>query len=91
MLFGGVAHLELQAAVLADELAARHGGQVAQLLGVKGPTLSRAIYDGRVAEPTRGPSGAFLWDREAIRRACWVMLHQDLDDVLAEAGKERAQ
>ena len=32
-------------------------------------TLVKALWDGRVTPPVRGPGRAFLWTREDIRRA----------------------
>lgn len=60
--------------------------EAAELLGVRPSTLARAVWDRRMAEPPRSPSGAFLWGEEHIRRAAWVLVHRDLDDILAERG-----
>lgn len=61
----------------------------AKLLAMHPSRLARAVWDGRVAPPSKSPSGAFLWTLEDVRRASWVMLHRDLDDVLAEKGGGR--
>jgi len=55
--------------------------QVAQLLGVNPNRLSRAVWEGKLDEPVRGPGGCFCWTRADIRRASWVLLGRDLDDV----------
>ena len=63
--------------------------QVARLLGVSVSRLTRSVWEGRVDEPPRGPSGSFLWRREDIERASWALLRRELGDVLAdrEAGR----
>ena len=58
--------------------------EVAAVLGVSPSRLNRAVWEGRLVEPARGPSGSFLWSEADIRRAAWTLLHRDLDDVLAE-------
>ena len=64
--------------------------QVAALLGLRVHTLSRAIYEGRVAEPTKGPGGSFLWTPEDIERASWVLRRKSADDVLGKEGKNES-
>lgn len=54
--------------------------EVARVLGVSTSKLSRAVWDGRVDAPMRGPGGAFLWDLESIQRASWQLLGKSLDD-----------
>ncbi len=58
--------------------------EVGALLGVLPSRIGKAIWEGRIDPPRRGPSGAFLWADDDIRRAAWILLHRDLDDVLAE-------
>lgn len=58
--------------------------EVAELLGVLPTRIGKAVWEGRLNPPQRGPSGAFLWIEEDVRRASWVLLRRDLDDVLAE-------
>lgn len=58
--------------------------EVAGLLGVTPGRISKAVWDGRIGQPERGPSGAFLWTDADIRHACWTLLHCDLDVVLAK-------
>ena len=53
--------------------------QVAKLLDITPSRLSKAVWDGRLDEPQRGPSGAFLWSDTDVRRACWTLLGCDLD------------
>ena len=43
--------------------------EVARLLGIKPGRLSAAIWDGRIAEPARGPGDNFLWMDEDVARA----------------------
>jgi hypothetical protein len=43
--------------------------EVARLLGIKPGRLSAAIWDGRIAEPARGPGDSFLWTDEDVTRA----------------------
>ncbi|MCG3180936.1 MAG: hypothetical protein BIFFINMI_03301 [Phycisphaerae bacterium] len=64
--------------------------QAAAILGVRPSTLSKAVWDNRLAPPTRGPGGAYIWTEADLRRAAWVLLKRDLGlDELAiakEAG-----
>ena len=57
--------------------------EVAELLGVLPSRISKAIWEGRLEAPERGPSGAFLWTDDDIRRTCWVLLHCDIEAHLA--------
>jgi len=43
--------------------------EVARLLGMKPGTLSMAVWDGRIAEPERGPGDSFLWTDADVQRA----------------------
>ena len=54
---------------------------VAAILGVSTSRLARAIWDRRFDQPAKGPGGAFLWTETDMRRACWVLLHRDLDEI----------
>ena len=58
--------------------------QVARLLGVNPNRISRAVWEGRIEQPEKGPGGAFFWTEADVRRAAWVLRHRDLDDILAE-------
>jgi len=51
--------------------------EVALLLDIKPDTLNKAIWQGRVKPPRKGPSGAYLWTISDIRRVSWVLLHRD--------------
>lgn len=53
--------------------------QVAKLLDVTSSRLSKAVWDGRLNAPQRGPSGAFLWTQDDVRHASWVLLRRDFD------------
>ena len=50
--------------------------QVAGLLGIKPDTLQKAIWQGRVTQPMKGPSGHYLWTLRDIEHASWVLLHR---------------
>lgn len=58
--------------------------QVAALLGVSVSKLTREVWLGRIKAPPKSPAGDHLWGRIDVERACWVLLHRDLDVVLAE-------
>ncbi len=60
--------------------------QVAKMLGVNPSRLSRAIWDGRIDEPPRGPGNFFLWGEKEIEQASWVLRHKSADDVLKTLG-----
>ena len=47
--------------------------EVALYLGVSTARLSRAVWDGRINPPNKGPGGAFMWDAEAIHEARRVL------------------
>ena len=47
--------------------------QVALLLGVKPAALAKALWDGRIDPPAKGPSGNYLWRVNDIEKASWVM------------------
>ena len=55
--------------------------QAAAILGVRPGTLTRAIWEGRVPQPAKGPGGAFVWTETDLRRAAWALLGRDLDEV----------
>ncbi len=59
--------------------------RVGQLLGIRPGRINRAIWEGRLSPPRRGPSGAFLWARDDVRRASRVLLRRSLpDEALGE-------
>lgn len=58
--------------------------EVAAILKVNPSRLSRAIWDGRLAPPMKGPSGSFLWVETDIQRASWVLRRQSADDILEQ-------
>jgi hypothetical protein len=62
---------------------------VARLLGIGVSRLARAVWEGRVAAPLKGPGGAYLWTRRDIERASWVLRHRSADDVLPAEGGAR--
>jgi hypothetical protein len=55
--------------------------QAAAILGVRPGTLTRAVWEGRLAPPVKGPGGAYVWTDADLRRAAWVLLRRDLDEV----------
>jgi hypothetical protein len=58
--------------------------QAAAILGVRPSTVAKAVWDGRIAPPTKGPGGAYIWTDADLRRAAWALLGRDLDTVKAE-------
>ena len=62
---------------------------VARLLGIGVSRLARAVWEGRIDPPAKGPGGAYLWTRRDIERASWALRHRSADDVLlAEGGSQ---
>ena len=55
--------------------------QVAIILGVKPASLAKAIWDGRIDPPAKGPSGNFLWQLRDIERASWIMRRRAFDGL----------
>jgi hypothetical protein len=62
---------------------------VARLLGVGVSRLARAVWEGRVDPPAKGPGGSYLWTRRDIERASWALRHRSADDVLPAEGSAR--
>lgn len=54
--------------------------EAARTLGITPNALNRAIWEGRVNAPEKGPGGAYLWTREDIEHASWVLLHRPLEN-----------
>jgi len=50
--------------------------EVAKMLGINVSTLTRAIWEGRIDAPAKGPGCAFLWTLGDIERASWALLHR---------------
>ena len=59
--------------------------EVAKLLGLNPSRLARAVWDGRLTPPARAPGGAFLWTKEDVERASWLLRHRDTGDILPDA------
>jgi hypothetical protein len=55
--------------------------QVAAILGVRPSTVAKAVWDGRIEPPAKGPGGAFIWTEADLRRAAWALLGRDLDGL----------
>lgn len=52
--------------------------QVAQeILQIKPDTLQKAIWQGRVKAPRKGPSGQYLWTISDVESAAWALRHYD--------------
>jgi hypothetical protein len=62
--------------------------QAAARLGLRPGTLTRAVWEGRIQPPAKGPGGAYIWTEADLRRASWTLLGRDLDDA-ASTRKER--
>ena len=52
--------------------------EAAARLQVNPSRLSRAVWEGRLSEPQRAPSGAFLWAEEDLEKAAWVLTRHAL-------------
>jgi hypothetical protein len=53
--------------------------QTARVLGITTTRLAKAVWDGRVAPPEKGPSGNFLWTPKDIDRASWIILRRPFE------------
>ena len=51
--------------------------QVAQILGVRPSTLSRAVWDGTVKSPRKSPAGNYMWSVSDIESASWSLKRYD--------------
>ena len=58
--------------------------QAAKRLRVNPAALSKAVWEGRVEEPLRGPGNVRLWSEEDLQKAAWAMCGKSLDDIDAE-------
>ena len=63
--------------------------EAAAMLGVRPGTLTRAVWEGRIQSPTKGPGGAFLWTDEDVERASWALLGRPLVSVARPKGAGR--
>ncbi|MBW8015038.1 MAG: helix-turn-helix domain-containing protein [Planctomycetes bacterium] len=50
--------------------------QVAVLIGVKPNKLQRAVWEGRISEPKKGPGNSFYWTEADINRASKALLNK---------------
>jgi len=55
--------------------------QAAVILGLRPGTLTRAVWEGRLEPPAKGPGGAYVWTEMDLRRAAWALLRRDLGDM----------
>ena len=62
--------------------------EVAGLLNIRPSALTRAVWENRIGTPEKGPGNAFWWSEKNIRQAAWVLIHRDLDTILAEREEE---
>ena len=63
---------------------------VARRLGISASRLARAVWDGRISPPLRGPGGAFLWTLDDVERASWALLgHSQAGAELVGTGDRR--
>ena len=60
--------------------------QAAVILGVRPGTLTRAVWEGRLPQPAKGPGGAYVWSQADLRQAAWALLGRDLDEVARGQG-----
>ena len=58
--------------------------QAAKILGIQVHRLQQAVWRGRLPEPARAPSGAFLWSDEDIRNASLTILKKEWDGQISE-------
>lgn len=50
--------------------------QVAVLLGVNPNKLQRAVWEGRIPEPEKGPGNSFYWTEADVNRASKELLNR---------------
>ena len=66
--------------------------QAASVLGIRPGTLAKAVWDGRVSAPAKGPGGAYHWTIHDIERASLRLLGRSLTDAalgrLSQIGHE---
>ncbi|NQT01345.1 MAG: helix-turn-helix domain-containing protein [Planctomycetes bacterium] len=61
--------------------------QVAKMLNVHNSRLSRAVWEGRIDPPAKSPGkGVFLWTRDDIERASWILRRRDASDILIDSA-----
>lgn len=55
--------------------------EAAFVLNLRPGTLARAVWDGRVGAPAKGPGGAYHWSRDDLVRASWRLYGHNLSDA----------
>ena len=53
--------------------------EAATAIGMTPNALNRAIWEGRITAPEKGPGGAYLWTERDIERASWVLRRKPLE------------
>lgn len=63
---------------------------VARMLGVAVGTLGKAVWEGRIEAPVRGPGRCYLWTIGDIENASFVLRGRSANDVLpTDEGRNR--
>lgn len=50
--------------------------KAASAIGVSHSRLSRAVWEGRIKPPQKGPGGNYLWAEKDLERASWALRHR---------------
>lgn len=74
-----------------DGLGFLSTAQAARRLGITPSSLSKAVWDGRVQAPAKGPNGSYLWTATDIERASWALLRRDIEDATKDVELRRRQ
>jgi hypothetical protein len=64
--------------------------EAARVLGISPRSLQRAIWDGRLNEPARGPGNVFLWTPTDIERVSRVLVHKPHGSQKGKGTRQRA-
>jgi hypothetical protein len=55
--------------------------EVAMMMGLKIPTLNKALYENRIKMPQK-VGKAYRWTFDDIESASWTLRHRSADDIL---------